>query len=132
MNNYILIGLIILTISCIYLFYLYYNKYNEYDSMYKEVNDLKKLNQELNNKLIGLSLTKHNLDEHNLKVESEDENILTEKEIDNLDNLEKLEDLLNVDNLKVKNLVELHNATIKASNRLDQRGASMEIIFPKV
>jgi len=32
----------------------------------------------------------------------------------------------------VKNLVELHNATIKASNRLDQRGASMEIIFPKV
>ncbi len=32
----------------------------------------------------------------------------------------------------VKNLVELHNATIKASNRLDQKGASMEIIFPKV
>jgi len=30
----------------------------------------------------------------------------------------------------VKNLVDLHNATIKASNRLDQRGASMEIIFP--
>ena len=32
----------------------------------------------------------------------------------------------------VKNLVDLHNATIKASNRIDQRGASMEIIFPKV
>jgi len=32
----------------------------------------------------------------------------------------------------VKNLVDLHNATIKAYNRLDQRGASMEIIFPKV
>ena len=32
----------------------------------------------------------------------------------------------------VKNLVDLHNATIKASNRLDQKGASMEIIFPKV
>jgi len=31
----------------------------------------------------------------------------------------------------VKNLVDLHNATIKASNRLDQKGASMEIIFPK-
>ena len=31
----------------------------------------------------------------------------------------------------VKNLVDLHNATIKASNRIDQRGASMEIIFPK-
>ena len=30
----------------------------------------------------------------------------------------------------VKNLVDLHNATIKASNRLDQRGASMEITFP--
>ncbi|MBD1164518.1 HAMP domain-containing histidine kinase [Pelagibacterales bacterium SAG-MED13] len=32
----------------------------------------------------------------------------------------------------VKNLVDLHNATIKASNRVDQKGASMEIIFPKV
>ena len=32
----------------------------------------------------------------------------------------------------VKNLVDLHNATIIASNRLDQKGASMEIIFPRV
>ena len=32
----------------------------------------------------------------------------------------------------VKNLVDLHNATIRASNRLDKKGASMEIIFPKV
>ena len=32
----------------------------------------------------------------------------------------------------VKNLVDLHNATIKASNRGDQKGASIEIIFPKV
>ena len=32
----------------------------------------------------------------------------------------------------VKNLVDLHNATIKASNRVNQKGASMEIIFPKV
>ena len=32
----------------------------------------------------------------------------------------------------VKNLVDLHNATIKASNRKDQKGASMEIIFPEV
>ena len=31
----------------------------------------------------------------------------------------------------VKNLVDLHNATIRASNRLDKKGASMEIIFPK-
>ncbi len=31
----------------------------------------------------------------------------------------------------VKNLVDLHNATIKASNRVDQKGARMEIIFPK-
>ena len=31
----------------------------------------------------------------------------------------------------VKNLVDLHNATIKASNRSDQKGASMEIIFPR-
>jgi len=32
----------------------------------------------------------------------------------------------------VKNLVDLHNATIKASNRKDTKGASMEIVFPKV
>ena len=32
----------------------------------------------------------------------------------------------------VKNLVDLHNATIIASNRADQKGASMEVIFPKV
>ena len=32
----------------------------------------------------------------------------------------------------VKNLVDLHNATIRASNRLDGKGASMEIIFPNV
>ena len=32
----------------------------------------------------------------------------------------------------VKNLVDLHNASIKASNRIDQKGASMEISFPKV
>jgi two-component system, OmpR family, sensor histidine kinase ChvG len=31
----------------------------------------------------------------------------------------------------VKNLVDLHNATIKASNRVDQRGANMKIIFPQ-
>ena len=32
----------------------------------------------------------------------------------------------------VKNLVDLHNATIKASNRIDQKGASIEIKFPKL
>ena len=31
----------------------------------------------------------------------------------------------------VKNLVDLHNATIKASNRTDQRGAKVEIMFPQ-
>ena len=31
----------------------------------------------------------------------------------------------------VKNLVDLHNASITASNRSDQTGASMKIIFPK-
>ena len=32
----------------------------------------------------------------------------------------------------VKNLVDLHNATIEASNRINQRGASIVITFPKV
>jgi len=30
----------------------------------------------------------------------------------------------------VKNLVDLHNATIVASNRIDQKGAKIEIVFP--
>ena len=30
----------------------------------------------------------------------------------------------------VKNLVDLHSAVIKASNRTDKKGASMEVIFP--
>ena len=32
----------------------------------------------------------------------------------------------------VKNLVDLHNASITASNRKDRKGASMEIVFPKI
>ena len=32
----------------------------------------------------------------------------------------------------VKNLVDLHNAKIKASNRIGQKGASIEIIFPNL
>ena len=32
----------------------------------------------------------------------------------------------------VKNLVDLHNATIVASNRIDQKGAKIEIVFPNV
>ena len=32
----------------------------------------------------------------------------------------------------VKNLVDLHNAKITASNRAGKKGACMEIIFPKV
>ena len=31
----------------------------------------------------------------------------------------------------VKNLTDLHNASISASNRSDRRGANLEIIFPK-
>ena len=32
----------------------------------------------------------------------------------------------------VKNLVELHKASIIASNRSDKKGANLEIIFPKI
>ena len=32
----------------------------------------------------------------------------------------------------VKNLTDLHNASISASNRQDRRGANLEIIFPKI
>ncbi len=32
----------------------------------------------------------------------------------------------------VKNLVDLHNGSIKASNRIDKKGAKMELIFPMV
>ena len=32
----------------------------------------------------------------------------------------------------VKNLVDLHGATISASNNINQKGANIEIIFPKI
>ena len=32
----------------------------------------------------------------------------------------------------VKNLVDLHNGSIKATNRIDKKGARMEVIFPTV
>ena len=32
----------------------------------------------------------------------------------------------------VKNLVDLHNGTIKATNRIDKKGARMEVILPTV
>ena len=32
----------------------------------------------------------------------------------------------------VKNLVDLHNASIRATNRIGKRGANMEIIFPRL
>ena len=32
----------------------------------------------------------------------------------------------------VKNLVDLHNGSIKASNRIDKKGARMELIFPMI
>jgi two-component system sensor histidine kinase ChvG len=32
----------------------------------------------------------------------------------------------------VKNLVELHNGSIFASNNVDQNGAKIEITFPKI
>ena len=47
-------------------------------------------------------------------------------------------DLINLDNILVlglnivKNLTDLHNASISASNRTDKRGANLEIIFPKI
>jgi two-component system sensor histidine kinase ChvG len=31
----------------------------------------------------------------------------------------------------VKNLVDLHGATITASNNINQKGANVEIVFPK-
>ena len=32
----------------------------------------------------------------------------------------------------VKNLVDLHNGSIKATNRIDKKGARMEVILPTV
>ena len=32
----------------------------------------------------------------------------------------------------VKNLVELHGGTINASNNINQKGANIKIIFPKI
>ncbi len=74
-NNHILIGLVILTISCIYLFYLNYTKHNDFEKLSREVNTLKKINKVNSEKLLLLNsnlekapkseLTNTNLVEHN-------------------------------------------------------------------
>jgi len=60
-NNHILIGLVVLTISCIYLFYLNFQKHQEFEELHIEVKKLKLLNGLTQNKLIEIvSSRQHN------------------------------------------------------------------------
>ena len=45
-NNYVLIGLIVLTVSCIYLFYTNFQKNKEYEMLVSQVNQLRIQNEE--------------------------------------------------------------------------------------
>ena len=50
-NNYVLIGLIVLTVSCIYLFYTNFQKNKEYEMLVSQVNQLRIQNEENKNTL---------------------------------------------------------------------------------
>ena len=86
-NNHILIGLVVLTVSCIYLFYLNFQKHQEFEQLHVEVKKLKLLNSLTQNKLMEIASSKKN------NVGS-----LTKKNLENLDveiEKNKLEDLFN-------------------------------------
>ena len=53
-NKSILLGLVVLTLSCIYLFYLNHTKYKELDELSNEVNKLKLLNNLTQTKLLEM------------------------------------------------------------------------------
>ena len=117
-NNYILIGLIILTISCIYLFYLNFQKNKEFIVLFKELEHLRNLNQETQNNLLKmdkLSQLENSNVEHS-KLNTNDETEVVEDE-DNEEELifdeTELEELNNLNN-------NSNNSTDVKTNLLDE------------
>ena len=101
-NNYILIGLIILTIACIYLFYNNFQKNKEYQMLVEKLGELKMEND--NNRQYLLSLqeqtNKNNLMEDNLHpLPNQDPNLNQNPNCEQ-DNLSKIK--VNVINLNKK------------------------------
>jgi len=116
-NKSILLGLVVLTLSCIYLFYLNHTKYKELDELSNEVKQLKMLNNLTQSKLVEMlkdkslsqkqpsqtsqsvhaandvvPLTKENIKTfENQTITNEDHLELTKDDIQNIDNLDVIE-----------------------------------------
>jgi hypothetical protein len=104
-NNHILIGLVVLTISCIYLFYLNYTKHSDFEKLSQEVNYLKTINKTNYEKLESLSNTKQ------LPSYGENKDLpLSNNEIQEINNLNINKDPLQYNNdkhiLEEKPLIE--------------------------
>ena len=114
-NKSILLGLVVLTLSCIYLFYLNHTKYQELDELSNEVNKLKLLNNLTQTKLLEMidkdkSLVSNNVNENQQPLLNNNVTPLTKENIETFENInnsnnENLElsndDIHNIDNLNV-------------------------------
>ena len=107
-NNYILLGLIILTVACIYLFYTNFQKNKEYEQLVEQVNQLKFENQYnkqtisskhnseyFNNNIVEPNNDEPNNDEPNNNETNNDEQNNNEQNNDEQNNDELNNDELN-------------------------------------
>jgi hypothetical protein len=123
-NNHILIGLVVLTISCIYLFYLNFQKHQEFEELHIEVKKLKLLNGLTQNKLMEIavskqnnigSLTKRNLENLDIGISKDKLNTLIEKERDT-DDEEKTDIDLNFSTDEIKEINDLETADLETAD----------------
>ena len=101
-NNHILIGLVVLTISCIYLFYLNFQKNKEFEELSMEVKNIKYINTITNNR--GASFNTCNTSQIFKNETPKEPNSLTKETQSNqeLNNTNILKQQLNLSTMKSK------------------------------
>ena len=103
-NKHILLGLVVLTISCIYLFYLNFQKYKDYEELSIEVNKLKVINNMTQTKIIEMIKEKNDYTEQKIKP-------LTKENVSILpDNLELSTN--DIENINILNRNDINNNNV--------------------
>jgi len=127
-NNHILIGLVVLTISCIYLFYLNFQKHQEFEELHIEVKKLKLLNGLTQTKLMEIAssrknnvgqLTKKNLENLDIGlIEDKLENIIKQEEDNNTDceNEDNTDVDLNLSTDEIEEINDLETADLETAD----------------
>jgi len=129
-NNHILIGLVVLTISCIYLFYLNFQKHQEFEELHVEVKKLKLLNGLTQTKLIEIassrqnnigSLTKRNLENLDIGISKDKLKTLIENDTEvnsDTDNEhgEQNEEDLNLSTDEIEEINDLETADLETAD----------------